>query len=52
MSKILIVVMSALLLAACSNQHSRRGDVFDRAGRDMEAAARLWQVSEALCGVA
>ncbi|MCH2219809.1 MAG: secretin and TonB N-terminal domain-containing protein, partial [Dechloromonas sp.] len=29
----------ALLLAACSNQHARRGDVFDRAGQDMGAAA-------------
>ncbi|WP_295003043.1 pilus (MSHA type) biogenesis protein MshL [uncultured Dechloromonas sp.] len=38
MSKILIVVMSALLLAACSNQHARRGDVFDRAGQDVGAA--------------
>ncbi|UCV27505.1 pilus (MSHA type) biogenesis protein MshL [Ferribacterium limneticum] len=39
MSKILIVAMSVLLLAACSNQHSRRGDAFDRAGQEVGAAA-------------
>ena len=39
MSKILIVAMSVLLLAACSNQHSRRGDAFDRAGQEIGAAA-------------
>ena len=39
MSKILIVAMSALLLAACSNQHARRGDVFDRAGQEVGGAA-------------
>lgn len=39
MSKILIVTLSVLLLAACSNQHARRGDVFDRAGQDVGAAA-------------
>ena len=39
MSKILIVAMSVLLLAACSNQHSLRGDAFDRAGQEVGAAA-------------
>ena len=39
MSKILIVAMSALALAACSNQHARRGDAFDRAGQELGAAA-------------
>lgn len=38
MSKILIAALSALLLAACSNQHARRGDVFDRAGQEVGAA--------------
>jgi MSHA biogenesis protein MshL len=39
MSKILIVTLSVLLLAACSNQHARRGDVFDRAGQEVGGAA-------------
>lgn len=38
MSKILIAALSALLLAACSNQHARRGDVFDRAGQEVGSA--------------
>jgi MSHA biogenesis protein MshL len=39
MSKVLIVAMTALALAACSNQHSRRGEAFDRAGQEIDAAA-------------
>ncbi|MBS1129642.1 MAG: type and secretion system protein:Secretin, N-terminal:Secretin/TonB, short N-terminal [Proteobacteria bacterium] len=39
MSKISIVAMSALLLAACSNQYSHRGDAFERAGQEIGAAA-------------
>ena len=39
MSKVLIVAMTALALAACSNQHSRRGEAFDRAGQEVDAAA-------------
>ena len=33
MSKILIIGLSALLLSACSNQHARRGDAFERADK-------------------
>lgn len=39
MSKLLMAAMSVLVVAACSNQHARRGDVFDRAGQDVGAAA-------------
>lgn len=39
MSKILIVALSALMLAACSNQHTRRGDAFVRADQEVGAAA-------------
>lgn len=39
MSKVLIVAMTVLALAACSNQHSRRGEAFDRAGQEIDAAA-------------
>lgn len=39
MSKILIVGLSALMLTACSNQQARRGDAFDRAERELGAAA-------------
>ncbi len=39
MSKILIVMMSAVLLAGCSNQHARRGDVFENADQALAAAA-------------
>ena len=39
MSKLLIVALTALVLAACSNQHSRRGEAFDRAGQELDAAA-------------
>lgn len=39
MSKLLIVALTALVLAACSNQHSRRGEAFDRAGEAVDAAA-------------
>jgi MSHA biogenesis protein MshL len=39
MSKIWIVAMLVLALAACSNQHSRRGEAFDRAGQELDAAA-------------
>ena len=39
MSKLLIVAMTALALAACSNQHSRRGEAFDRADQALGAAA-------------
>lgn len=39
MSKIWIVALSALALTACSNQHSRRGDAFERADQALGAAA-------------
>ncbi|MBT9519972.1 MAG: pilus (MSHA type) biogenesis protein MshL [Dechloromonas sp.] len=39
MSKILIIGLSALMLSACSNQHARRGDAFDRADKELGAAA-------------
>ena len=39
MSKILIIGLSALMLSACSNQHARRGDTFDRADKELGAAA-------------
>ena len=39
MSKILIIGLSALLLSACSNQHARRGDAFERADKELGAAA-------------
>ncbi|NTV70933.1 MAG: pilus (MSHA type) biogenesis protein MshL [Azonexaceae bacterium] len=39
MSKIWIVALSALVLTACSNQHARRGDVFNRADQELGAAA-------------
>jgi MSHA biogenesis protein MshL len=39
MSKILIAAISVLVVAGCSNQHARRGDVFDRAGQEVGAAA-------------
>ena len=39
MSKILIIGLSALLLSACNNQHPRRGDAFERADKELGAAA-------------
>ena len=39
MSKLLIVALTLLALTACSNQHSRRGEAFDRAGQELDAAA-------------
>ncbi|MCG2576771.1 pilus (MSHA type) biogenesis protein MshL [Dechloromonas sp. XY25] len=39
MSKLLIAAMSVMVVAACSNQHARRGDVFDRAGQEVGATA-------------
>ena len=39
MSKILIIGLSALMLSACSNQHARRGDAFERADKELGAAA-------------
>ena len=39
MSKILIVGLSALMLTACSNQHARRADAFERADKELGAAA-------------
>lgn len=39
MSKIWIVALSALALTACSNQHTRRGDAFERADQALGAAA-------------
>ncbi|HLO64884.1 MAG TPA: pilus (MSHA type) biogenesis protein MshL [Azonexus sp.] len=39
MSKIWIIGLSALMLTACSNQHARRGDAFDRADQELAAAA-------------
>jgi MSHA biogenesis protein MshL len=38
MSKIWIVALSALVLSACSNQHARRGDAFDRADQELGSA--------------
>ena len=39
MSKILMIALSALVLTACSNQHARRGDAFDQAGKELGDAA-------------
>jgi MSHA biogenesis protein MshL len=39
MSKMWIVALSALALTACSNQHTRRGDAFERADQAVGAAA-------------
>lgn len=39
MSKIWIVALSAMVLTACSNQHTRRGDAFVRADQELGAAA-------------
>lgn len=39
MSKIWMVALSALVLTACSNQHTRRGDAFDRADKALGDAA-------------
>jgi MSHA biogenesis protein MshL len=39
MSKILMIGLSALLLSACSNQHARRGDAFERADKELGSAA-------------
>jgi MSHA biogenesis protein MshL len=39
MSKIWMVALSALALSACSNQHARRGDAFERADQEIGAAA-------------
>jgi len=38
MSKIWIIALSALTLTACSNQHARRGDAFDRADQELAGA--------------
>ncbi|MDE2440332.1 MAG: pilus (MSHA type) biogenesis protein MshL [Betaproteobacteria bacterium] len=39
MSKLLIAAMSVMVVAACSNQHARRGDVFDKAEQEVGGAA-------------
>ena len=39
MSRIWIVALSALALSACSNQHARRGDAFERAEQELATAA-------------
>lgn len=51
MSKILLVALSGLMLAACSNQHSRRGEAYDRIEQELAGAAAAKakrQQSEAL----
>jgi MSHA biogenesis protein MshL len=35
MSKIWIIALSALALTACSNQHARRGDAYERADQEL-----------------
>jgi len=39
MSKIWIIALSALALTACSNQHARRGDAYERADQELGSAA-------------
>ncbi|MDP3539896.1 MAG: pilus (MSHA type) biogenesis protein MshL [Azonexus sp.] len=39
MSKILIVALAGLMMTACSNQHAKRGDTFDRIDQELAAAA-------------
>lgn len=38
MSKVLLVALSGLMLAACSNQYSRRGEAYDKIGEELAAA--------------
>jgi MSHA biogenesis protein MshL len=38
MSRILIVALSGMMLAACSSPQMRRGEAFDRIGQELEAA--------------
>lgn len=39
MSRILMIALSGLLLAACSNQRTLRGDTYDKINQELDAAA-------------
>ncbi len=40
MSRLLLIILSCLVLAACSPQTTRRTELYDRIGQEMDAAAR------------
>ena len=46
MSKLLLILLSSSVLAACSTQYSRRGDAYDRIGQELGAAAKGSQASQ------